>query len=411
MNTKLAYFIPIFPKVSHTFIEREIQNLRAQHVALEIFSNRKPKPDTYHHSDKHYIKEIVYVVSESIIQTILTKFPVFFWANLRCFIRNPRSYLIMAYKACDFKCQTVSEWFKNITLFFRAPFIGELCYKKRLTHIHFHFAFKHVIIGFFCKGLYNISYSISLHGTDAIVHGPLFDTILLHAAFIISNCHFHITNLKQKFPILRNQIFYIVRLGIMLEHHFWKPARISEDVTPLRILNIAQLNPVKAQHILIRACAVLRDNGYRITCRIIGNGICKNDLHKLIDSLDLSDTVCLLGQMDEKNVAQQLAWCHVSVLSSLSEGTPMSFIESMARARPLVGPNITAIPELIHHGKNGYLFKKGSYEDMADKLSFFCKNPETIEPMGKKSREVAEAMFDSEKNSLLLRTIFEKEVF
>ena len=281
---------------------------------------------------------------------------------------------------------------------------------KEIQHVHVHFAFGAASVAIFLKYLTGISYSISIHGSDVLLKRPLTEEKLSRASFILSNCQFHITNLQEKYPSLTLQRFHLIRLGIDLENPLWKPADQTNPFQPLNILNIGRLVPVKAHEVLIHACRLLRERDVEFRCRIVGDGIRRQELEELVVQLGLEDHVLFMGSLYEEEVSKLYEWCHVFVLSSLSEGTPMTVIEAMAKARPVIAPNITGLPEMVIDSKTGFLFNKGSQEDLANKLTKLAGNFESIERMGIRGRKRAEELFDLSLNASLLMDVFSREV-
>jgi glycosyltransferase involved in cell wall biosynthesis len=142
----------------------------------------------------------------------------------------------------------------------------------------------------------------------------------------------------------------------------------------------------------------------------VGDGPRKRELEKLIKKSGLEDSVELLGARFQDEIIELYGWSHVLVLSSLSEGTPMTVIEAMAQARPVIVPNMTALPEMVVEGESGYLFKKASHEDLAMKLKDLAANPELVKRLGMEGRKKAEELFDLIVNARHLKAIFEREI-
>jgi glycosyltransferase involved in cell wall biosynthesis len=163
---------------------------------------------------------------------------------------------------------------------------------------------------------------------------------------------------------------------------------------PLRLLHVARLAPVKGQDILLKACAHLADLGVKWDCRVVGEGPERPHLEDLIRTLGLEDRVSLLGARPPDEVARLYDWAQVVVLSSRSEGTPMTVIEAMAKARPVVAPRLTALPEMVQEGVTGWLFRPGDALDLARKIETFSKNSQLIEAMGQAGRKRAQEGYD-----------------
>ena len=198
------------------------------------------------------------------------------------------------------------------------------------------------------------------------------------ASFIVSNCRYFVGHLTSRFPSLASQKFYVVRGGVDMTDPCWRPTPLPTPDGALRLLNVARLAPVKAQHVLIDALAQLKNQGIPFTCRIIGEGPLRPDLENRIHRLGLSDAVHLLGARQEPEVREQYDWSQVVVLSSRSEGTPMTIIEAMAKARAVVAPRITAIPEMVADGDSGLLFTPGSAADLAGQLTRLAAAPQLL---------------------------------
>jgi glycosyltransferase involved in cell wall biosynthesis len=129
-------------------------------------------------------------------------------------------------------------------------------------------------------------------------------------------------------------------------------------------------------------------------------------LQYLIQSLHLQDHIQLLGACFQEEVARLYDWCQVLVLSSRSEGTPMVIIEAMAKARPVISPRLTAIPEMVAEGQTGYLFRPGDAEDLARQLSRLMAQPEDLVRLGLEGRRRAVKLFDLNRNARKLMAVF-----
>jgi len=226
----------------------------------------------------------------------------------------------------------------------------------------------------------------------------------------VSNCRYHIRHLRQRFPFLKGQRFYLVRGGVDLNSPLWSPSKSLAALPPLRLLNVARLVAVKAQDILLGACALLARRGVQVDCRIVGDGPERANLERLINTLGLEGQVSLLGARGEEDVARLYDESHVVVLSSRSEGTPMTVVEAMAKARPVVAPRLTALPEMVLPGATGWLFHPGDAADLARNIEAFWGNPDLIKEMGAAGRARARELFDLIPNTQTFMAILAQEI-
>jgi glycosyltransferase involved in cell wall biosynthesis len=142
-----------------------------------------------------------------------------------------------------------------------AAALAEHLLARQVPHVHVHFAYGAAEVALFLEALCGLPYSLSIHGSDVLLENPLIEEKLRRARFIVSNCHFHVENLRRRFPSLAQQRFYVVPGGLDLQAPPWFRSEPPGTDLPLRILHIGRLVPVKAQEVLILALASLRDQG------------------------------------------------------------------------------------------------------------------------------------------------------
>ncbi len=387
---RVAYFCSKFPSLTTTFIQNEVYALRDSEIDVVLIANHIPKKNGLHPKDQFLLKETYYLNK---IKKI-----VYLKSNLNWFIKSPKKYLKCLLLALRMKDNFKYQRIKNLIHFAVSALLADYLIKKEVNHVHVHFAFGAASVAIFLKKLSGIPYSITVHGSDVLLKRPLVEEKLKHAKFIISNCRYHINNLRRRFPSIVNKNFFLVRIGIDFNNHLWKPTNVYGKNSKHKILNIGRLVPVKSHEILIRACAILRDHNVDFLCKIAGDGPEKKKLKDIISKFGLSSHVILLGNIFEKQVARLYDWADIFVLSSRSEGTPMTIVEAMSKEKPVIAPKITGIPEMIIDSHTGLLYEPGSANDLADKLIDLCRDPELCALMGKNGRKRAEKMFDINSN-------------
>ena len=157
-----------------------------------------------------------------------------------------------------------------------------------------------------------------------------------------------------------------------LRHLGRKELAIPEDA--MVIGTIGRLNEVKRQDLLIQAFAqhARRDPDARLL--IVGDGPLQDDLRQLAMSLGVQDSVCFTGYKPDPERFLELM--DVFVLSSRSEGMPLSVLEAWAAGVPVVTSDAGGLPELIRDGETGLLFPSGDQESLAAKLQMLLSNGE-----------------------------------
>ncbi len=126
---------------------------------------------------------------------------------------------------------------------------------------------------------------------------------------------------------------------------------------------------------------------------LVGSGDAEKDAQRYVNEKRLKN-VRLLGFKNKDEIREILRESFCVVVPSLwYENCPIVILEAMAMGRPVIGSDLGGIPELIVHGKDGFLVKPGDVGELASALSKICATPETAITMGKAGREKVEEKY------------------
>lgn len=164
------------------------------------------------------------------------------------------------------------------------------------------------------------------------------------------------------------------------------------------LLTVGRLHPVKDHQFLVEACAELKRKEARFLCLIAGEGETRKETSKLIERMGLQLDVKLLGALDGLFVDLFYQFADLFVLTSKSEGLPLTLMEAMLNERIVLAPNITGMPEVIRDGENGFLYESKNLQDFVSRVLFIFQNYESIRPIGKQAREDILRKFDRRRN-------------
>lgn len=168
---------------------------------------------------------------------------------------------------------------------------------------------------------------------------------------------------------------------------------------------VCQLRPEKALDLLVDAAAILRPTFPDLRVLIAGDGAEEARLHEQIASLGLDGVVRLLGT--RRDVPDVLAAVDVAVCCSDFEGTPLSVMEYMAAARPVVATRVGGLPELIEDGVHGLLFEKRDTVGLADAVGLLLRDRALRRAMGDRARDRQRREFDLESTVRRLEDLYE----
>jgi glycosyltransferase involved in cell wall biosynthesis len=155
---------------------------------------------------------------------------------------------------------------------------------------------------------------------------------------------------------------------------------------------VSVLRPQKALDVLLRAARTLVAEFPSLRVLIAGEGDRREALEELTAELGLEGTVMFLGVRTD--VPDVLAALDVAVSSSDFEGSPLSVMEYMEAARPVVATRVGGVPDLIDDGEHGLLVEPQDPAAFADAVAQLLRDPERARQMGARGRERRRTEFD-----------------
>lgn len=105
-------------------------------------------------------------------------------------------------------------------------------------------------------------------------------------------------------------------------------------------------------------------------------------IRSIIADNHLEDVLSLEGWVFGEKKDKLLEWCNVFILPSYYEALPISILEAMSYAEPIISTPVGGIPEIVTHGKSGFLNKPGDKEALWKSIKFFIDNPEKVMEFG-----------------------------
>lgn len=152
-----------------------------------------------------------------------------------------------------------------------------------------------------------------------------------------------------------------------------RPAENSHDLSgsrsgltgdDLMVGILARLHPVKDIGTFIRAAQKVLEKHPDVKFIVGGDGDEKQALQNLAVSLGIRDSVIFLGYIDDPD--EFMSAIDINVLTSISESFPYVILEGARIKKPVVSTDVGGISDLVKSGINGFLFKPGDYEQLAD---------------------------------------------
>lgn len=105
----------------------------------------------------------------------------------------------------------------------------------------------------------------------------------------------------------------------------------------------------------------------------------------------LREVVRTVGWVTGIDKVRLVTSCDVYVLPSYREGVPVSILEAMAAAKPVVTTPVGGIPEVVEDGVNGYLVQPGDVTALASRIVALLEDPALRQEMGRRNQARVQA--------------------
>lgn len=346
---KVAYILDMFPVYSETFILYEILEAQRRGIGVTVLAQHDmtghPIYGKVVHPEAEALRPHVrYLPSLTDETTRLKKLLL----HAYFFVRAPRRYLRALGYARSADARTY-------ILFKSAPYYAMLLKRLGVTHLHAHFALDSCHYAMMISLVSGIPYSFTVHAHDIFIRGLALrlEDKVQNARFVACISDYNRRTLLELCPKADPARLPVIHCGVDIDRYRPVSAANRERFT---IVSVGRLVEYKGFRHLVRACAFLKARGLRFVCRIIGDGLQRTELERLIGEADLRDCVELAGAMTQEAVGAALRGADLFVLAcaveenGLRDGIPVALMEAMALEIPVVSTRVSGIPELVKDG-------------------------------------------------------------
>jgi len=389
---KIAYLINQYPKVSHSFIRREIlalerQGFEVQRIALRGWGEQLPDQDDRQEQERtrYVLRQGPWALLAPTLRVLL-RAPVRFIGALRLVFKMARDsdrslpyHLIYFAEACR-----IMPW---------------LC-EFGAQRVHAHFGTNSAEVTMLTHALGGPPYSFTVHGPDEFMRPMGLDEKIHRSDFVVAISSFGRSQLYLRSRYADWPKVKVVHCG--LEQSFFEVSGGPAAATQ-RLVCVGRLSEAKGQLLLIEAVARLAAKGIRCELVLAGDGPMRSELEKLIEKHGLGTQIRITGWISGSEVRGEILAARALVLPSFAEGLPVVIMEAMALRRPVLTTYIAGIPELVHSGETGWLFAAGSVDELASAMEDCLSRPlEDLQRMGDASynRVIARHSIDNEAGKL-----------
>jgi glycosyltransferase involved in cell wall biosynthesis len=399
---KIAYFINQYPKVSHSFIRREIVELEKQGVTVARFSIRRDGSDIVDEGDKAELAQTSYLAEVGKLQIVLMlvqmaiSAPVGFVQALRC--------------AIQMGARSQSGIVKHLIYLVEACVLATLLKRQQIRHVHAHFGTNPAAVVLLAHVLAGISYSFTVHGPEEFDKPEAISLReKIHSAkFVLAISSFGRSQLYRWCD--HDDWNKIKEVHCALDAEFLQAAPVAVPQAH-RLVCVGRLCEQKGQLLLLEALRDLVATHPQAELVLAGDGPMRAEIEKLVVSYGLSAHVRITGWISGQQVLQEIVASRALVLPSFAEGLPVVLMEACALRRPVVTTYIAGIPELVQSGKIGWLVPAGSVAHLTDALrELLDAEPASLDRMGELAYAQVALQHDIRIECAKLKVLFQSAV-
>jgi colanic acid/amylovoran biosynthesis glycosyltransferase len=401
---RIAYLISRYPALSHTFILREVLELRNRGIEIETASVNAPDRPIADLGPEEQAEALkTFVLKRQSVKQLIGAFLVTLWMRPLGLIGGFRL-------ALGLSGYNPKKILKRFCYLLEAIVVGHWMRTRSIQHLHVHFATPAATIALLTREVFGIEFSMTVHGPDEFYEVSEYHLVekIEAASFICTISHYCRSQLmKLSDPRHWNKI-ELSPLGVDPEK--FRRNRTRNSHAEIQILCIGRLVPAKGQAILVEAALLLKKKGLPVRVTFAGDGPDRMRLEAAIYQAGMEEDCRFLGGVNPEKVRELYEEADLFVLPSFAEGIPVVLMEAMSMELPCITTMITGIPELIESGKQGLLVAPSDAAGLANAIQKLWEEPALRKELAVAGRRKVQRAFNLKPNVAKLEAIFQSRV-
>jgi colanic acid/amylovoran biosynthesis glycosyltransferase len=394
---RIGYLVNQYPKVSHSFIRREILALERQGLTILRLAMRGWDGDVVDAEDLRERERTRYLLRGGALPLAaaaaaqLLRDPARFARGLRLALQLARRadrplplHLIYLAEAC-----LLLRWLRA----------------ERIEHVHAHFGTNAAEVAQLAHCLGGPGYSFTVHGPEEFdkPQALKLGEKARDSAFVVAVSSFGRSQLYRWMPASQWPKVQQVHCGLDADF-----LRADADAAGARnrLVCVGRLCEQKGQLLLLQAIEALRRRGVACELTLAGDGEMRAAIEHEIDRLQLQGQVRITGWIDGAAVRREILAARALVLPSFAEGLPVVLMEAMALRRPVISTLVAGIPELVV--ECGWLVPAGDVAALADAIgACLAADDASLAAMGERARQRVLDRHDIDTEARRLAALFD----
>ena len=395
---KIAYLAGQYPQVSLTFIQREIEAIRALGLDVVTCSIRQTPPEQHPGiAEKEAARTSFYVLKAGRNPFNLLA------AQSYAFVR-PGRYLSALKLAWKTRAPGLKAAIYQLAYFVEATLLSRHLEAEKVTHIHNHFTTGSATVAMLANALTGIPYSFTLHGPADLLEPYRWrlDEKTARAKFVATISHYARAQLMFFSDPAHWDRLHIIHCGVNPETYAADAP--PEDYGQVRLVFVGRIAPVKGLRLLVAAMKEIGDSIPGLQLILVGDGPDRTIIETL--AAPLKDRIYFTGYRSQSEVAEILKTADICVLPSFAEGVPVFLMEALASGKPIIATQVAGVGELVKSGENGLLVSPGDVDGLVDAIRDLSDDPARRTTMGENGRQRVAQDFDIRIEAARLARLF-----
>lgn len=376
---RVAYLVNQYPKVSHSFIRREIRALETLGASVFRVASRGWGDTLVDAADQAERTKTHYLLRGGLAPLVASA--------LRVFASSPLRFLRAARRAAGMARMAPRPWPVHLAYLAQACRLRELARREGVSHVHAHFGTNSAEVAMLCAELGGPPFSFTVHGPEEfdMPAGLHLGDKAQRAAFVAAVSSFGRSQVYRWIPQAHWSKVKVVRCGLD-EDFAHEPQPIAPESR--MVVCVGRLCEQKGQALLLAAARELAARGAEFELVLAGDGEMRAELERLIDDYGLRGRVRITGWVSGDEVRSLLLASRGLVLPSFAEGLPVVIMEAMALARPVITTQVAGIPELVRDGAEGWVVPPGDCRALVQAWTELLQSSASrLDAMGRSGRE------------------------
>ncbi len=384
-STTVAYLTGQFPRVTDTWIRREMAGLAQRGMTIHPFSIRRPDPETAIENDL----DTTYLLE-------LAKSPKLLSSFLRTTADRPHRLLAAARLAWQTRRPGIKGALYQLFYLVEAILLADQLLRRDVDHLHNHLADSSCTVAMLAATIADVPFSFTVHGAGIFFEPYTWrlDEKVRRAEFVATISNYA----RSQTAVFADNADYdklnVIHCGVEPNRY----EAVGNRGDGGNLIFVGRLVAAKGLAVLLRAVKQLNASPLKpeLSLTIVGDGPDRDLFEQQVTELNLRPQVTFAGACSQNEVAELLSDADIFVLPSFSEGLPVVLMEAMAAELPVVSTGIAGVPELVVHNETGLMVPPTDVNSLADAIIRLAADPILRAELGTAGRKKVLVDFDSE---------------